>query len=383
MKRVALLGATGSIGKNTLDVLRGAKDDFEVVLLSGHSSAGPLLECARDFPAAVLALTGENAKADDTIRYYGQAELLRAIAASGADIAVNGISGAAGLAPSLAILDAGADLALANKETMVMAGPLVKARAAAKKARIFPVDSEHAAIYNLLRRHGDGGDDALEEILLTASGGPFRTMPLEKMAAISPAEALAHPTWSMGPKITIDSSTMANKGLEVIEAAGLFSVSADRVKVVVHPQSIVHSMIRLRDGAVYAQLSKPDMRLPIHQALYADACVPCPFGRLDFDTLTLSFEKPDFLRFPMLALAYRAAEKGGLYPAVYNGANEIAAASFLKNGAAFLDIPRIVEYVLSRDWKGGGGTFDLESVLDADHRARLFAGEYIAKHLEK
>jgi 1-deoxy-D-xylulose-5-phosphate reductoisomerase len=201
------------------------------------------------------------------------------------------------------------------------------------------------------------------------------------MAAVTPAEALAHPTWSMGPKITIDSSTMANKGLEVIEAAGLFSVSADRVKVVVHPQSIVHSMIRLRDGAVYAQLSLPDMRLPIHQALYGDACVPCPFGRLDFDGLTLGFEKPDFRRFPMLAYAYQAAEKGGLYPAVYNGANEAAVAAFLKNAVAFLDIPTIVEYVLNRDWKAGA--LDLESVLDADHKARLIAGEYIAKKLEK
>ncbi|GHV79683.1 1-deoxy-D-xylulose 5-phosphate reductoisomerase [Spirochaetia bacterium] len=378
-KRVAVLGATGSIGRSALDVLRAAKDDFEVVLLSSHTSSDPLLECAGNFPGAVLALSGDTAKPGDTrIAYYGTAALLKAIASSGADIAVNGISGAAGLAPSLAVLDTGAALALANKETMVMAAPLVQERAAAKKGRIFPVDSEHAAIYNLLRAHGS---DTLEEILLTASGGPFRTMPREKMAAVTPAEALAHPTWKMGPKITIDSSTMANKGLEVIEAAGLFSVPADRVKVVVHPQSIVHSMIRLRDGAVYAQLSKPDMRLPIHQALYGDACVPCPFGRLDFDNLSLSFEKPDFERFPMLALAYRAAEKGGLYPAVYNGANEIAVASFLKNAAAFLDIPKIVEYVLSKNWKEG--KFDLESVLDADHRARLIAGEYIAKNLEK
>jgi 1-deoxy-D-xylulose-5-phosphate reductoisomerase len=383
-KKVAVLGATGSIGKSTLDVLLNAKDDFEVVLLSCHTSAGHLLECAGNFPGAVLALSGGESQAKvDRISCYGAAGLLKAIASSGADIAVNGISGAAGLAPSLAVLDAGADLALANKETMVMAAPLVKERAAAKKRRIFPVDSEHAAIYNLLRSHCDGahGDANLEEILLTASGGPFRTLSLEKMAAVTPAEALAHPTWSMGTKITIDSSTMANKGLEVIEAAGLFSIAADRVKVVVHPQSIVHSMIRLRDGAVYAQLSKPDMRLPIHQALYGDACVPCPFGRLDFDNLTLDFEKPDFRRFPMLALAYRAAQESGLYPAVYNGANEVAVASFLKNAAAFLDIPKIVEYVLSKDWKEG--EFDLESVLLADHKARLIAGEYIANHLEK
>jgi 1-deoxy-D-xylulose-5-phosphate reductoisomerase len=382
-KRVAVLGATGSIGKSTLDVLRSGKDDFEVVLLSSHTSPGPLLACARDFPGAVLALSGEVTKADgDTgagkISCYGPEGLLAAIAESGADIAVNGISGAAGLAPSLAVLDSGADLALANKETMVMAAPLVKERAVVKQGRIFPVDSEHAAIYNLLRAHGE---EYLEEILLTASGGPFRTLSLEKMAAVTPAEALAHPTWNMGPKITVDSSTMANKGLEVIEAAGLFSVPADRVKVVVHPQSIVHSMIRLRDGAVYAQLSMPDMRLPIHQALYGDDCVPFPFGRLDFDGLTLGFEKPDFRRFPMLALAYQAARDGGVYPAVYNGANEAAVASFLKNAAAFLDIPKIVEYVLNRDWKGGA--FDLDSVLEADHKARLLAEGFISQNLEK
>jgi 1-deoxy-D-xylulose-5-phosphate reductoisomerase len=379
-KRVAVLGATGSIGKSALDVLRANRDDFEVVLLSSHRSRQGLLELSGEFPAAALALSGSGgdapANGDAAIRYSGQAGLLRAIAECGADLAVNGIAGAAGLEPSLAVLDTGADLALANKETMVMASSLAKKKAAEKNARIFPVDSEHAAIYALLRGRPR---EHLEELILTASGGPFRDWSLEQMAAVTPAQALAHPTWSMGAKITVDSATMANKGLEVIEAAALFSVAVDQVRVAVHPQSIVHSMIRLRDGAVYAQLSKPDMRLPIHQALYGDDCVPCPFGRLDFDALTLSFGKPDPVRFPMLGLARQAGTRGGLYPAAYNGANEVAVAAFLANTASFLAIPDIVAYVLEKDWSG---EFDLESVLEADRGARLLAEKFIAQKWE-
>jgi 1-deoxy-D-xylulose-5-phosphate reductoisomerase len=376
-KRVAVLGATGSIGRSALDVLRNGKDDFEVVLLSSHTNQGSLLALAREFPGAMPVLSGEGQGAAG-FAYYGQAGLLKAIAGSGADLAVNGIAGAAGLEPSLAVLETGADLALANKETLVMAAPLVFARAAEKKARIFPVDSEHAAIYKLLQAHGR---ENLAEILLTASGGPFRTFSREKMAAVTPKEALAHPTWQMGPKITVDSATMANKGLEVIEAAGLFAVSPEQISVVVHPQSIVHSMVRLKDGAVYAQLSKPDMRLPIHQALYGDACVPCPFGRLGFEALTLEFESPDFERFPLLSLAYQAARKGGLYPTVYNGANEAAVASFLKGAVGFLDIPKIVEYGLSKDWKDQNP--DVRTILEADAQARTFAESYIAYLMEK
>ncbi|MDR3122477.1 MAG: 1-deoxy-D-xylulose-5-phosphate reductoisomerase [Treponema sp.] len=375
-KRVAVLGATGSIGKSALDVLRNGRDDFEVVFLSSHTNRRGLLELAGEFPRAALALAGPDS--DAAIRYRGQAGLLRGLAECDADLALNGIAGAAGLEPSLAVLEAGADLALANKETMVMASSLALKKAAEKNARIFPVDSEHAAIHALLRSQGR---ENLEELLLTASGGPFRAFTLKEMAAVTPAQALAHPTWSMGPKITVDSSTMANKGLEALEAAALFSVGVEKVRVVIHPQSVVHSMIRLRDGAVYAQLSKPDMRLPIHQALYGDDCVPCPFGRLDFDALTLSFEKPDTGRFPMLALAYQAGARGGLCPAAYNGANEIAAAAFLANAVPFLAIPDIVAYVLEREW--GTGDFDLESVMEADRRARRLAKGYIAHKWEK
>jgi 1-deoxy-D-xylulose-5-phosphate reductoisomerase len=353
-----------------------------VVLLSSHTDAAGLLGLTGEFPAAILALSGypssAEAPATEGISYYGSRGLLKAIAAAGADIVINGIAGAAGLEPSLAALTAGADLALANKETLVMAASLALALAEEKKARILPVDSEHSAIFNLIEAHGK---ERIAELLLTASGGPFRKYTREHLAAVSPAEALAHPTWNMGPKITVDSASLANKGLEVIEAAALFRVPVEKISVVIHPQSIVHSMVRLRDGAVYAQLSRPDMRLPIHKALYDPQCLPCPFGALDFKALTLEFEGPDPERFPMLPLAYEAARLGGVYPAVYNAANEEAVAAFLSNTAGFLDIPRIVEYVLHRDWTSVDPSLTLESILGADTKARKLALAFIEKHI--
>jgi 1-deoxy-D-xylulose-5-phosphate reductoisomerase len=377
-KRIAVLGATGSIGKNTLDILRNGKDDFETVLLTGHTDAEGLLALSGEFPGAALALSGKTAASrDGPVAYYGREDLLRAIAEAGADIAVNGIAGAAGLEPSLAVLDAGSDLALANKETMVMAAPLVLEKAAAKKTRVIPVDSEHSAISNLLEGHGR---ENLEEILLTASGGPFRTMSLEEMAGVTPRQALVHPVWNMGPKISVDSATMANKGLEVIEAMGFFGVPAEKITVVIHSQGIVHSMLRLRDGAVYAQLSRPDMRLPIHQALYRKG-VPCPFGRIDFKSLTLEFQEPDLRRFPMLSLACEAAKQGGLYPVAYNGANESAVAAFLDGKIGFLGIPKVVEAVLNKDWRKSGAS--LEAILEADNHSRSFAESGILHIMEK
>jgi 1-deoxy-D-xylulose-5-phosphate reductoisomerase len=386
-KRVAVLGATGSIGKSTFDVLRENPDkhqDFEVVLISSHTDAAGLLALSREFPGAALALTGSDStaalnKAASGRVYAGKAGLLQAIAGTGPDIVVNGISGAAGLEPSLAALEAGADLALANKETVVMAAPLVFARAKKKGRRILPVDSEHHAIASLLEAHGR---ENAAGIILTASGGPFRKRKREDLARVTVEEALAHPTWNMGPKITLDSASLANKGLEVIEAAGLFNLPPEEIAVVIHPQSIVHSMVRLKDGAVYAQLSRPDMRLPIHNALHYPDCTPCSFGRLDFTSLTLEFEAPDFEAFPMLSLAYEAAKRGGLCTAVYNAANEAAAAAFLTKRIGFLDIPRIVEYVLE---KGSDVSIDFESpdalqiILEADKKARMAADMYIAE----
>ncbi|GHV13695.1 1-deoxy-D-xylulose 5-phosphate reductoisomerase [Spirochaetia bacterium] len=365
MRRIAVLGATGSIGKSTMDVIRenirSGRDDFEVVLLSSYSDQEGLLKLGEEFPGAVLVLARKGG-------------LNEAIAEAAPDITVNGIAGAAGLEPSAAAIQAGSDLALANKETIVMAGPLIFSMAAEKKTRILPVDSEHSAIFNLLNAHGR---DNVEEILLTASGGPFRKYSLKELEAVTAKDALAHPTWKMGPKITIDSASMANKGLEVIEAVRLFEMPPEKIRVLVHPQSVVHSMVRMKDGAVYAQLSRPDMRLPIHEALFWPEVMPSPFGVLDFDSLTLEFEKPDGEKFPMLPLAYEAARLGGLYPCVYNGANEAAVEGFFAGKAGFLDIPLIVEYVLNKRWNTG--VLDMESIREADNIARDLANEFIEK----
>jgi 1-deoxy-D-xylulose-5-phosphate reductoisomerase len=354
-KRVAVLGASGSIGRSTLDVLRAGREVFEPVLFSAHTGTDALTALAREFPCAQTVLTS----------VASRSEFLRIIGGCGADIVVNGIAGAAGLEPSLAALNAGADLALANKETIVMAAPLVFAAARKTGRVVIPVDSEHSAVFNLLRAHGD---KAVDEIILTASGGPFRNHSLEELARVTVRDALSHPTWNMGPKITVDSASLANKGLEVIEAARLFDLPPSRIKVVIHRQSVVHSMIRLVDGAVYAQLSAPDMRLPIHEALYFPELKEGSFGRLDFDNLTLDFERPDEERFPMLRLAYAALRRGGLYPVVYNAANEEAVAAFLKNQIGFLDIPRLVSSALDKDWPGD--PTDLETILATDKRSR-------------
>jgi 1-deoxy-D-xylulose-5-phosphate reductoisomerase len=342
------------------------------VLFTAHKDAEGLINLKKEFPNTLLALSGTDNPPSPEIDFFGPQGLLDAIRRCKADIAVNGIAGSAGLEPSLACLDAGMGLALANKETLVMAGPLVFEKAKQKNVKIIPVDSEHSAIFKLIEAHGS---ENVEEIILTAAGGPFRKFSLEKLKTVAPAEALAHPTWNMGPKITIDSASLANKGLEVIEAVRLFNFPPDKIKVCVHPQSIVHSLIRLKDGAVYAQMSKPDMRLPIHEALYSPETSPSPFGLLDFSNLTLAFEKPDMEKFPMLGLAYKACSLGPLYPAVYNAANEIAAEAFLKGAIPFLEIPRIVGYVLDDDWPTD--VFDLASILDADRKARDKARELI------
>ncbi|MDR1901746.1 MAG: 1-deoxy-D-xylulose-5-phosphate reductoisomerase [Treponema sp.] len=374
-KKVAVLGATGSIGKSTLDIIRHNSDDFEPVLFTANTNREALLCLGREFPGVPLAFSG-GADGLDGIAYYGKEGLLRAVAECGADIAVNGIAGSAGLEPSLAAIEAGYTVALANKETVVMAGPLVFKRAEEKKVNILPVDSEHSAIFHLINAYGR---ENIDRIFLTASGGPFRTYSKEKLAQVSVQEALAHPTWKMGPKISLDSATMANKGLEVIEACRFFNMAPEEITVLVHPQSIVHSMIRLRNNAVYAQFSRPDMRLPIQEALYWPETKPSPFGALDFSQLSLEFAKPDGERFPMLPLAYEAAVRGGLYPLVYNAANEIAAETFLKEGIHFLDIPRIVRYVMERDWQGS--CFNLETILETDREARQIALSLVIKKI--
>jgi 1-deoxy-D-xylulose-5-phosphate reductoisomerase len=375
-KRIAILGATGSIGKNSIDVINANKDDFDVVLLSSHSKADELLALKKDFPNAKLVLSkpsfaGEKDTSDE-IDFYKTDGLLQAIQECGADIVVNGIAGAAGLEPSIAALETGARLALANKETIVMAASLAFATAAKHNAEIIPVDSEHSAVFSLIEAHGA---ENIDEIILTASGGPFRNYTQEELAAIKVEDALNHPTWKMGPKITIDSATLGNKGLEVIEAVKLFNMPANKVKVTIHPQSVVHSMIRLKDGAVYAQLSKPDMRLPIHNALFYPDCRPCPFASISFDNLHLDFEKPDMERFPLLRFAYQAAEKGACYTIAYNAANEIAVDAFIKRKIKFTQIASVTESVLQHDWQKSANSLHL--ILEADKKAREIATSFI------
>ena len=375
-KRVALLGATGSIGKSTLDILRNEKSLFEPVLFSAYRNSEELRKLKKEFPGALTALASDHAgDGNDGIDFFGKEGLLNAIAAAGANITLNGIAGAAGFEPSLAVINAGSNLALANKETIVIAGHIIQAQAKKKNLDIIPVDSEHSALFKLLEGHGKNNAD---EIILTASGGPFRNFSLEQLQKIKPKEALVHPTWNMGPKITVDSATMANKGLEVIEMAGFFGFPPDKIRVVIHPQSIVHSMLRLKNGAVYAQMSKPDMRLPIFDALCWPETKTSSYGNLDYDSLVLNFEKCDFERFPMLALAYEALKAAPLAPILYNAANEIAVAAFLKDKIAFLEIPRIVGYVLNQSKPYGKELNDIEAVLAVDSAGRKLAEEYIA-----
>jgi len=357
-KRVAILGATGSIGKSSLDIISRDGENFEAVLLTARSSRGKLEELSKQFPAAVCVLADEA---------NGREKLLSAIAEIKPDITINGISGAAGLEPSLAAINAGSHLALANKETIVMAGDLAIRTAKEKNVNIIPVDSEHSAIFHLLRFFAEQSEN-VSEIILTASGGPFRKLSAKDMEYVTVKDALSHPTWNMGPKITIDSASMANKGLEIIEACVFFNMPGEKVKVVIHPQSIVHSMIRLCNGVIYAQLSKPDMRHPIHDALYWPVTTKSTLEPVGFDSLTLEFSKPDTDKFPMLTYAWEAARRGGLYPCAYNAANEAAVKAFLEQKIKFSDIPKITEHVLQADWTCG--SLDLETVLNADADAR-------------
>jgi 1-deoxy-D-xylulose-5-phosphate reductoisomerase len=358
-KRVIVLGSTGSIGKSAIDIVRTNPDRFTVAGLSAHSDADGLAALTSAYPNAKAVLSGRD----------GTDALLSMIRTTEADIVVNGIAGASGLMPSIAAIVSGKDLALANKETIVMAGPLIKRLAAKHNVRILPVDSEHSAVFSLIERLGK---DSISEIILTASGGPFRSWDAEQLKTVTPADALKHPTWSMGAKITIDSASMANKGLEVIEACRLFDVPPDRVKVVVHPQSLVHSLVRTKDGVLYAQISPPDMRHPILTALSWPEYVANDLETLDFERIcSMQFEPPRYADFPMLGLAYRAAGLGEMYPVAFNAANEVAVAAFLSEKLSFPAIAAITAQTLNQDWTGD--VQDVASILDADARARALA----------
>ena len=350
--RVAILGSTGSIGTSTLDVIVSSAGRFSCYLLAAHRSVAPLLEQAAAVrPRWVVvvdpdaaAQIGSGALPPGTRLAVGPEALDDLVRDDAIDRVVSAIVGAAGLRSTWAAVEAGKTVALANKETLVMAGPLVMRLAARTGAAILPVDSEHSAIQQALCS-GTGAE--VRRIVLTASGGPFRTRPAETFAAITPEEALRHPTWSMGPKITIDSATMMNKALELIEARWLFGVPATKLEVLVHPQSIVHSMVEFVDGSVIAQLSPPDMRLPIQYALSYPRRLPGPARRFDFTRgFTLEFAPPDPARFPALALGHEAASRGGTAGAVLNAANEEAVRGFLAGRLRFTDIAAVCGRVL-------------------------------------
>ena len=350
-KQVAILGSTGSIGTQTLDVVRQYPDKFSVFMISANSSADLLIEQARAFrvPHVVICNPDKFQQVKDALPgvdvQLGIDAACHWVQDPQVDVVVAAMVGFSGLKPTLAAVRAGKTIALANKETLVAAGSLVMGEAARCKAPIYPVDSEHSAIFQCLL--GAGGNP-LKTIHLTASGGPFRTWEKDKIASATKAQALKHPNWDMGAKITIDSATMMNKGFEVIEAKWLFGVEASRIHVVVHPESVVHSMVEFEDGAVLAQLGCPDMRLPIALAMAYPTRLPLEGKRLDFGTLgSLTFAEPDRDKFPCLQLAFDAIGQGGNIPCAMNAANEAAVAAYLKDKIRFYDIPEVISAVMA------------------------------------
>jgi 1-deoxy-D-xylulose-5-phosphate reductoisomerase len=387
---VAIAGSTGSIGTQTLDVIGAEPDRFEVVALGAHSSVDELAAQAQRWSPKVVAIADASlagrleAAVPAGTEVVAGPEALAAIAGL-ADVCVNGVVGFAGLGVTLATLAAGRRLALANKESLIAGGPVVRrARAAPGAGDLVPVDSEHCAVHQCLRVQDPEAraGEWVRRIVLTASGGPFRGRRRAQLESVTVDEALAHPTWSMGPKITVDSSTLMNKGLEVIEAHELFGADYDRIEVVVHPQSIVHSMVELTDGATIAQLSLPDMRLPIAYALAYPERVGTPFGSIDWATLgRLDFEPPDGEAFPCLGLAYAAGRAGETAPAWLNAANEVAVAAFLDGRLRWICIPDALEAVLDRH--DGGVAGSVEDVIEADRRAREVAQSVIAERFSE
>lgn len=372
MKRVVVLGSTGSIGENTLAVVRAMPGEFRVVGLACGGKAERIAAQAAEFQPDAAALC--DARGAGALHgrpglavYTGPQGALRMIEEIPADIVVNGISGAAGLLPSLAALRSGSDLALANKETMVIAGPFVRAEAQARGRRILPIDSEHAALFGLLRCQNP---EEVAELILTASGGAFRDLSVGDVARMRFADALRHPTWRMGAKVTVDSASMANKGLEVIEAHHLFGIETARIKVVIHHESCVHSLLRTVDGTLHAQISTPDMRIPIQNALTYPKIGPSGVEWLNLAGRCLTFAPVDTCKFRMLQLAYGAAASSPVHPIVYNAANEVAVASFMRDAVPFSAIPALVEEALGMEWDSSCGSVEEVLAVDAAARSR-------------
>lgn len=357
-KRILVLGCTGSIGSQTLDIARKMSGRFEVCGISAGSNEKKVEELCREFGCRGTVFSRDGIEGLEAL-----------IKESKADIAVNGIAGAAGLAPSVLVLKNGIDLALANKETVVMAWNLVKETAGKNGARIIPVDSEHSAIFSLMQKIGS---ENISEIIITASGGPFRNFSDEELENVSIEDALKHPTWSMGPKITIDSATLANKGLEVIEACRLFEVPPEKVTVVVHPQSLIHSLVRTKDGMLYAQISNPDMRHPIFSSLVWPEFSENYLEKFDLASCKeMTFSAPRFESFPLLKTAFSCAKKGEGYTIAFNAANEIAVQAFLDKKCGFTDIAKIVISALDFDWSAQPAS--IEEIFAIDRKVRLEA----------
>jgi len=389
IKHIAILGSTGSIGVNTLDVIRAHPDRFKVAALTAGKQIDRLAQQCTEFKPAIAVVADADGAARlkqilldqkiDTQVLYGPQALVSAVTDSGCDTVMAAIVGAAGLVPTLAAAKAGKRVLLANKEALVMSGNLFMQAMKQGGGELLPIDSEHNAIFQCLPPQFSKTPNpslGVEELWLTASGGPFRNTPLEQLGSITPDQACAHPNWVMGRKISVDSATMMNKGLEVIEAFWLFGLPLEKIKVLIHPQSVVHSMVRYRDGSVIAQLGQPDMRTPIAYGLAWPERIEAGVAQLNLTQLAaLSFTEPDLARFPCLSLAFAAAKAGGTSPTVLNAANEIAVAAFLNEGMPYLHIYSVVEKTLNAMPVSDADS--IEYILDIDMQARKVAHDFI------
>ncbi len=374
-KRIAILGSTGSIGTQALQVIEEQGYLYEAYVITANNSVAKLVEQARRYRPEVVVIANEahystvcDALADLPIKVYaGEQALCDVVQDDNVDIVLASMVGFAGLRPTISAIKAGKLIALANKETLVVAGELINGLAAEYKVPILPVDSEHSAIFQCLEP-----GNRIEKILLTASGGPFRRMSKDELRTVTKAQALAHPTWNMGDKITIDSATLMNKGFEVIEAKWLFGLSPEQIEVVVHPQSVIHSMVQFEDGAVKAQLGVPDMRLPIQYAFSYPQRLKASFDRLDFFQMReLTFERPDTDRFPCLALAFEALRRGGNMPCIVNAANEIVNRAFIDDRISYIRISEIIESAMQH--VPFSADTSLDTYLETDRAARDYA----------
>lgn len=383
-KRIAILGSTGSIGVQTLDVLRSYPEQFSAEVLSAQNSCDLLIRQAIEFLPNAVVIGNERCyeKVAEGLKDYpikvfaGQDSIAQIVQMEDVDLVLNALVGYSGLRPTLSAIEAGKNIALANKETLVVAGQLIIEKAIEKRIMLLPVDSEHSAIFQCL-----AGERAnpIDRIFLTASGGPFRGFTIDQLTQVTKHQALIHPRWKMGNKITIDSATLMNKGLEVIEAKWLFDLEPHQIEVVVHPQSIVHSLVEFSDGSIKAQLGLPDMKLPILYALTYPSRFKTEFPRFNFiDYPTLTFEKPDLDRFECLMLAYEAMRTGGNMPCILNGANEIAVAAFLEDRIGFLDIPRVIEKCMESSTFAANPR--LEDLVSSNLEARAKATAFINTH---